>query len=276
MWEILTKQEITEIWSRSGGSSGRVAYAMGILLGRGVVERIASGIYLIQDEAKIIHSKSTHMPSDSILRKNPQSRRTSSPAPLPKELTEAYWQVIAKLIQMHAPSGGVIGWEKALEIHLSNYSIPDILIIYTRDTAIRIKLSDGREVHFRTLTSGPKTGRKNLWRTIVDHAIEINPPTPLDRGVRNWFQICGRELALLEALSLRRHDAGVEEANISRFFRSFAASIDRDILGDLTRLRYIRPLNRLRVLARDMGYTELYAMTLEIIRDEGGGCYLNL
>jgi hypothetical protein len=123
-------------------------------------------------------------------------------------------------------------------------------------------------VHFRTLISGPKTGRKNLWRTIFDHAVTVEIPEKI--------QICGRELALLEALSLRLHDVGVEEANISRFFRSFATTIDRKILGDLTRLRYIRPLNRLRIFARDMGYTELYTMTLEIIRDEGGGCYLNL
>jgi hypothetical protein len=47
--ELLTKKEIIEIWNRSGGSSGRVAYAMSILLGRGVVERIASGIYMIGD-----------------------------------------------------------------------------------------------------------------------------------------------------------------------------------------------------------------------------------
>lgn len=162
----------------------------------------------------------------------------------------------------------MIGGEKALEIHLSNYSIPDILIIYTRDTAMRIKLIDGREVHLRTLVSGPKTGRKNLWRTIADNAITI--------GLPEKIQICGRELALLESLSLRRHDAGVEEANIARFLRSFATTLDRDILGNLTRLRYIRPLNRLRVLARDLGYASLYTMTLEIIRDEGGGCYLNL
>lgn len=120
----------------------------------------------------------------------------------------------------------------------------------------------------RTLVSGPKTGKKNLWRTLSDNATEIEIPEKI--------QICGRELALLESLSLRRHDAGIEEANIARFLRSFATTLDRDILGDLTRLRYIRPLNRLRVLARDLGYTDLYAMTLEIIRDEGGGCYLNL
>ncbi len=51
----------------------------------------------------------------------------------------------------------------------------------------------------RTLVSGPKTGKKNLWRTLSDNAIDIQIPEKI--------QICGRELALLEALSLRRHDA---------------------------------------------------------------------
>jgi hypothetical protein len=246
MWEILSKKNIIELWLRSGGSNTRVAYAMSILLGRGIVERVASGVYIVQNETKNI------------------------------EMWKYYWQIIAKLIDVHSPSGGVIGWEKALELHLSNYSTPDILIIYTRDTALRIKLTDGREVHMRTLVSGPKTGKKNLWRTLADNAIEANPPTHFNRGGWNWIQICGRELALLEALSLRRHDAGVEEANIARFLRSFGTQIDRETLGDLTRLRYIRPLNRLRVLARDLGYTGIYAMTLEIIQDEGGWCYLNL
>ncbi len=238
MWNILTKKEITELWLRSGGSNTRVAYAMSILLGRGLVERLASGVYIVQNGTKNI------------------------------EIWKYYWQIIAKLIEVHSPSGGVIAWEKALELHLSNYSIPDILIIYTRDTALRIKMVDGREVHMRTLVSGPKTGRKNLWRTLVDNATWPEIPEKI--------QICGRELALLESLSLRRHDAGIEEANIARFLRSFATTLDRDILGSLTQLRYIRPLNRLRVLARDLGYTGLYTMTLEIIRDEGGGCYLNL
>ena len=248
MWEILTKKEIIELWLRSGGSSNRIAYAMSTLLGRGIVERVASGVYVVWD---------------------PRWKQTPLSPPLSGGLqTDPYWQVISKLIDVHSPSGGVIGGEKALELHLSNYSIPDTLIIYTRDTALRIKLTDGREVHMRTLVSGPKTGKKNLWRTIADNAVTIE--------IWMKIQICGRELALLEALSLRRHDTGIEEANIVRFLRSFASHIDRDILGHLTWVRYIRPLNRLRVLARDLGYTGLYTMTLEIIRDEWGGCYLNL
>jgi hypothetical protein len=49
MCELLTKKEIIELWLRSGGSQTRVAYAMSILIGRQVVERVASGIYRIQD-----------------------------------------------------------------------------------------------------------------------------------------------------------------------------------------------------------------------------------
>lgn len=236
MWEILTKKDITELWLRSGGSSSRIAYAMSILLWRSLLERLASGVYIVRGGTKSI------------------------------DISAMYWQIISKLIHIHSPSGGVIGGEKALEIHLQNYSIPDILIIYTRDIAMRIKLSDGREVHMRTLVSWSKTGKKNLWRTIVDNSVEV---WPLEK-----IHICNKELALLEALSLRLHESGIEESSIVRFLRSFHPEISRSTLGLLTRLRYIRPINRLRVLARDLGYTDLYTMTLDIIRDEGGGCYV--
>lgn len=52
MSDILSKKEIIELWLRSGGSQSRIAYAMGILLGRGIIERIANGIYLRKDSTK--------------------------------------------------------------------------------------------------------------------------------------------------------------------------------------------------------------------------------
>jgi hypothetical protein len=77
-------------------------------------------------------------------------------------------------------------------------------------------------VHFRTLVSGAKTGKKNLWRTIVDNSITIDAPEKLE--------ICGYELALLESLSLRLHDVGIEESNIIRFLRSYSTQINREKL----------------------------------------------
>ncbi len=237
LWEILTKKEIIDIWLRSGGSLSRITYGMGILLGRGILERIASGVYIVKKMPDI-------------------------------DIWQIYWKVIEKLIDVHSHSGWVIGWEKALEFHLQNYSIPDILIIYTRNTALRVRIIDGREVHFRTLVSGTKTGKINLWRVIVDNSRWLVVPERI--------QICDKELALMEALSLRRHDVWVEEANIARFLRSYHSSISPSILGLLAEYRYIRPLNRLRVIARDLWYIDIYEIILEIIRDEGWGCYLNL
>lgn len=75
----------------------------------------------------------------------------------------SYWDIVAELVDIHAPSGAVIGGEKSLELHMMNYAIPDTLVLYTRISNIRVRLSDGRSVHFRTLFSGEKTGRKNLF-----------------------------------------------------------------------------------------------------------------
>ncbi|MBX9809823.1 hypothetical protein K2X92_05525 [Candidatus Gracilibacteria bacterium] len=238
MGEIVTKDDLKDIWLRSGGSQLRLNYAMSILLGRDLIIKISNNIYYISSDGVYF------------------------------DMNQLYWKIVTKLIKLHSPSGGVIGSEKAIEFHIQNFSIPDILIIYTRDTSLRIKLSDSREIHFRTLVSGMKTDKKNLWRTIVDNSIEIQSPERL--------MICGYELSLLESLSLRRHDIGIEESNIIRFLRLYESKIDRKILGTLTKMRYIRPLNRLRIIARDLGYEKLYRMTLDIIRDEGGGCYLNL
>ncbi len=237
LWEILTKKEIIDLWIRSGGSQSRVTYAMSILLGRNLIVKIANWVYMIKKNQDV-------------------------------DIWLMYWSVIEKLIDTYSPSWWVIWWEKAIEFHLQNFSIPDILIIYTRDTAIRVRIIDGREVHFRTLVSWAKTNKKNLWRIIIDNATWIEIPQKM--------QICGKELALLEALSLRRHDIGIEEANIVRFLRSYHSTISRSILGMLAKYRYIRPINRLRIIARDLWYQELYNKTLEVIRDEWGGCYLNI
>jgi hypothetical protein len=238
MWEIVTKDDLKDIWLRSWGSQLRLNYAMSILLGRDLIIKISNNIYYISSDGVYF------------------------------DMNQLYWKIVTKLIKLHSPSGWVIGSEKAIEFHIQNFSIPDILIIYTRDTSLRIKLSDSREIHFRTLVSGMKTDKKNLWRTIVENSIEIQIPERL--------MICWYELSLLESLSLRRHDIGIEESNIIRFLRLYESKIDRKILWTLTKMRYIRPLNRLRIIARDLGYEKLYRMTLDIIRDEWGGCYLNL
>ena len=229
----LTKDEIMRIWMLSGGSKSRLTYALWVLLGKKLIECVCQWLYSIKD----IQISSAY----------------------------DYWLLIEKLIRLHAPSGGLIWGEKALEMHLQNMSIPDVLIIYTRDTAKRVRLSDGREVHFRTMVSWEKSWKKNLFKYLEEYS-------------KNHWELAylSYEAALLDALSLKRHDAWVEESNILRFLKSFHKKLERDILWGLVKYRYIRAINRLRVLSRDNGYEDLYKKTLDIIRDEGGGCYVNV
>ncbi len=84
------------------------------------------------------------------------------------------------------------------------------------------------------------------------------------------------ESSLLDVASLRIHDTWVAEDLILRFLRKYETKLSRDLLGELVRYRYIRAMNRIRKITKEHGFTRIYEMSLDIIRREGGGCYLNL
>ena len=241
MWKILTKEDIVELWLRSGGSKSRISYAMNILSGRELIDRIANNLYRIRNnEWKINNS---HF------------------------LDANYWEIIQKLIVIHAPGGAIIGGEKALELHLRDFGIPEVLILYTRNTNLRITLSDGKLIHFRTLVSWEKTRKKNLFTIISGNQESLSE---IDH-----IALPSREFALLEALTIRRHDEWVWEYNVIRFLKRYESEIDQIFLAKLVSLRYIRAINRLRSLAKAQGFSRIYQVCLEIIKKEGGGCFVS-
>lgn len=127
---VCKKDEILKLWKLSGGSEGRYAAALTGLSNRGLLFRMAKDVYLL----------------------NPGS-----------DIDDFYWSMIARLVSMYTTTGAIIASEKALEMHMKNQSLPSILVLYTADTSLRIRLYDDREVHFRTLRSGEKTGYKSLF-----------------------------------------------------------------------------------------------------------------
>ena len=240
MWKILTKEDIVAIWLRSGGSKTRVAYAMTVLSWRGCIYRVTNGVY------RIIGSLW-------------DTDRGVTP-------DEYYWEIVQKLISIHSPSGAVIGWEKALELHLRDFSIPDVLILYTRNTNLRITLSDGKNIHFRTLVSGEKTWKKNLFGTLSEKQKFIEEI--------GHISLPSREFSLLEALAVRRHDEWVWEYNVIRFLKRYEQEIDQVSLAKLVSFRYIRSINRLRSLSKTQGFSSIYQISLNIIKKEWGGCFI--
>lgn len=152
---------------------------------------------------------------------------------------------------------------------MQNFSIPEVLIVYTRDLNARIRMFGGRSIHFRTLLSGEKTQKKNLFRLFQKDSEHI--------AYGNVFvPVLSREASILEALSLRQHENGIEEGIVLRFLRQHEKKLRKEIFSELLKHRYIRAVNRLRQIARDNGYENLYMMTKELIRREGGGCFLRI
>lgn len=99
-----------------------------------------------------------------------------------------------------------------------------------------------------------------------------------DRGVDNSVElrILDLEAALLDTLLLHNRREGIDRYLLDRFLAKFNRILRRDELGKLVELRYISAVNRLREIARDSGYEELYRACVSVIRDEGAGCFLTM
>lgn len=238
MWKILSKEDIFDIWLASGGSKQRIAYAMSILTNRELIFPIIRGFYGIGNISE-------------------------------DELDQRYWDIVSQMAKHMSPAGYLIASEKSLELHMQNFSIPETLIIYTRDVSARVRIFGGREIHFRTLHSGEKTKKINLFRIF-----QASRESVFFGNIS--LSVISREASLLDALSLRQHDAGIEEGSVLRFLRQHEKKLRKEIFSELVKYRYIRAVNRLRQIARDNGYENLYEMTKELIRNEGGGCFLRM
>lgn len=235
-WKILTREAIAEIWSLSGGSKSRFAYGLGKVKNQSLITSLGWGLYSLGSDFT--------------------------------EWDSHYWQIVAMLLLRYSPSGGIIAHEKSMEYHLHNYEIPKCLVLYTRDTDKRVHIGE-YDIHMRTLKTWEKSGIKNMYRILLDASLE----GAID-GIKLRF--LSLEASLLDVASLRIHESGIAEDLILRFLSRYAKKLSREKLWVLIQYRYIRAINRIRALSKTHGYTDLYAMCLDIIKKEWWGCYLNL
>ena len=88
------------------------------------------------------------------------------------------------------------------------------------------------------------------------------------------FRAADVELALLESLLIRTGREEIDIPLVKKFLKKHGRFLRRETLGSLVSLRYITAVNRLREIARDMNDEPLYTMCIDIIRNEGAGCFV--
>lgn len=151
---------------------------------------------------------------------------------------------------------------------MKDYSAPKKLLVSGKDSTKNLQVSDTYSLSIRPITSGKKTGNRNLYTSLKKYTdtLEIE-------GER--LRIACPELALLDTLLLRDAENGIDRYLVEKFLKRSSKILRREVLGKLVSLKYITAINRLRSIARDTKNISIYEMCLEIIKQEGGGCFVS-
>lgn len=151
---------------------------------------------------------------------------------------------------------------------MKDYSAPKKLLVSGRESTKNLQISETYSLSIRPITSGKKTLSKNMYPLLKQYtdSREID-----DTKLR----IACPELALLDTLLIRDTESGIDLYLIEKFLKRSSKVLRRDILGKLVSMKYITAINRLRAITKDMNLTPIYEMCIEIIKQEGGGCFVS-
>lgn len=173
-----------------------------------------------------------------------------------------------KILSREVSSECFISGNKALEILIKDYSAPKKLLVTGKDQTKNLQISSTYSLSIRPITSGKKTLGKNIYPLLKKYTdiLEID-------GEK--LRIACPELALLDTLLMRDYDNGIDQYLIEKFLKRSSKILRREILGKLVSLKYITAINRLRSISKEMKNTPIYEMCIDIIKQEGGGCFVS-
>lgn len=175
-----------------------------------------------------------------------------------------YFKLLKKIIGAELWSAYYISGQKALEIHMKNFSIPQKLFVTSRNQEKRIKLQEN-EIIFRTV-HGNFQGKKIscYWKFYPYSQIkEID-------GVK--LRVSCLELALLEASLVEDSQMWVPTQLLTHALKKYGKVLRKEVFSDILRYKYNMSANRLKELSRHID-PKLSAFFLEEIK-QNGGCFV--
>ena len=185
---------------------------------------------------------------------------------LQEVVDDEYWQVLRRVGAYFGAPPPIITGNKALELYLKDQSIPDEILCYSDAGSARFTLSPLHTLRFFQ----PKDTRGD----IPLHRFATWSEKIVINGID--FRIAKIELALLESLLHTDKKNIASPQLIARFLSRFSSQLQPQILAALVSFRYITALNRLKEIAKALGYTQLYQDCLDIIKKEGKGCFVSV
>lgn len=172
------------------------------------------------------------------------------------DLIEKYYlKLLKKYITSFCGSKYYISWNKSLEIHDKNYSIPEKIFIINNNFNKKIAIWD-YQIIFKTISS--KKNEKNIFSKFLNFT-EIKEI--------DWikFRISNLELALVESCILSDINENLNLKLLIKILKKYKNNFNNEIFYEIWKEKYIMSFNRLKELAKKID-DWLYMIFLDIIK----------
>lgn len=174
-----------------------------------------------------------------------------------------YWEMIKKLISENHLWQGVMIGEKVLALGLRDFSIPEKVFFAVPENGTTSLLYGSNK-----LITFDLKGRKSLFSLVKKYATKIT----LD-GIQ--IMATAPEHAILESL-MARPGVDINDTQIlDRWLKKYHESLREEVFAQFLIHKYISAVNRLKYIAFDSGYDDLYKMMVRLIDIHGKGCHLS-
>ena len=236
-WKVLFKNDIFEIIDpekkeKYQNKLDKIIYR---LKAQGVIINLKAGVYIV--------------PSDDDINLNKV------------DLIEKYYiKLLKKYISSFVWTSYYISWNKALEIHNKNFSIPEKIFIVNRDLNKKIKFQN-YEIIFKTISWKENNKKINLYSKFSNFTVK---KTIEDIN----FKISNLELALIESWIVSDIINPIDVSLITKTIKKYWKVLNVEVFYDIWTYKYIMSFNRLKELSKHINQ-ELYEVFLDIIKKNG-------
>lgn len=233
-WKIIFKKDIFEIIDpeKKEKNQNKLDKTIYRLLAEEVIIKIKAWVYIIPS------------PDDKKLNKIDL-------------IDKYYFKLLKKYITSLIWSDYYISWQKALELHLKNFSTPEKIYIVNRELNKKIKIWE-YEIIFKTISWNIENKRINLFSKLKKY-----------RKVQNIenidFKISNLELSLIESAIINDNNVWIDLNLLNKAIKKYKEIFDKEIFYEIWKYKFIMSFNRLKEISRNID-KELYLTFLDIIK----------
>jgi len=172
-----------------------------------------------------------------------------------------FFLLLKKYITFHVWSSYYISWQKSLEFHLKDYSVPEKIFIINRKISKKIKIWS-YEIIFKTISWKIEWKKINLYSKMQEFVV-LKHIEDID------FKISCLELSLVESSLISNINIGVDFSLLNKTIKKYSKVLDKEKFYEIGKYKFIMSFNRLKEISKNID-KDLYEIFLDIIKINWG------